>query len=171
MNNLIFGKTDRLTVESLDMSPEVQILALNAPSVIFSDDMKVLFRKEPTVSRPIIGITKPNGQVCHLVQQLLQHLILPSAVLPSQDNSRVFFSQIPSPTGLFLTAHIAPKLIPFGSVVNLHFQTTKLLCFYFIYQIRIHLAWGLFFKWLHTVFGLIPKFRAISRTPLLLRVC
>jgi hypothetical protein len=124
---LVLGEADGLAAQALDMSAEVEVSALNPPGALLADPVQVLLRQQPGVGAPLVGVADTDGQVAHLCQQLLEGLVLPTAIVPGQDQPALPLDQIPGPALAGLRADKGPELVPLGGLADLHLQRAETL--------------------------------------------
>lgn len=180
VNLLVFGKTYRLstqpnTARPLDVGAEVQILALNLPGLILAYDVFDMLWRQSGVGTPLVagppgGVYAPDGQVGHLAQQFLVALVGAPAVVEGHHPPPNALNGIPSPALVGFAAHVRPKLVDLTAIADEDVEFGQFAGLDLVDQVRVDLA-GLFFKCLITVFLLIDRMRAVSRTPLLLSIC
>src|SRR5215470_2671265 len=132
----------------------------------------VLFRLEVTrVGAPVIGIILCNPKGVEQGFQLQKHRILPPPKDIGQDFSRVVIDRMPEPAWVPFVPDKRPHLIHlrFASLRNIH---GNVLWVQRAEQRGVHRLQGRFFllSSRSTVLGQICRERAVSRTPLALRL-
>jgi len=176
MNLLVFRKTYRPATQALDMGAEVQILALDLPGLILAHYVFDVLRRQSGVGAPLVGVYAPDGQVGHFLQQFGVTLVGAPAVVVGHHPPTYALDGVPRgvpscPVWVGLAAHVRPELVDLAAVADQNVQFGQLASLNLVDQVRVDLAGRFFFKCLITVFLLIDRMRAVSRTPLLLSIC
>ncbi len=107
-----FGKANGFALHSLEMSAEVEIVALDALRAIFAN--VVTFRIQGfTIALPVISVEVSHLAASQLAAQVVTTGISAPSQNPSRNVSGVAVTAIPEPTLLLFVMHKTPLLIHF----------------------------------------------------------